>query len=81
VDDQHAVFARFLEHVMHARSHLTFTGHGIFAVMEIPPVTNDNRRASWLPWLFDESRLGRWRARWQREVGGMSSQRESKEKC
>lgn len=54
VDDEHALGPGFLQHLIHARGHLVFAGHCVFAVMEVPHVADDDGGTGGLPHLLHQ---------------------------
>ena len=67
VDDEHTLFARLFQHLIHARCHLALAGDGVFAVMQIPHVADDDGRPGWQPGFFDLRGPAGWRAGLQAE--------------
>ena len=57
VDDERAGFARGEQHLVHARRHLGLARDGVLAVMQVPHVTHDDRRAARVPRLRGRGEL------------------------
>ena len=70
MDDEYAVFASFFEHLVHARGHLDLTSHGVFAVVQVPHVADDDGGARGEPLLFDQRGFAGGRAGLEREGEG-----------
>ena len=52
MNDQHALLPSFFQDFVHPRRHLHLACNRVFAVMEIPHVTHNDRRAGWQPLLL-----------------------------